>query len=462
MRKYILSCLVALALLGLSSPALAVDIRVLIGSENPTVTTKIEQGSYSLVDAGTNLKLTEIPSAALITLQNSGSVVEAKINGEVIGISSRGLLLQAMDEDGIFTFSSLKYRGSLQVMAGTAGLLPINLVDLEKYLYGVVGKEIGYAINAEALKAQAVVSRSYAYSCLNPANKYDLNQTISSQLYGGYTAETASGGQSVIKAVDATKGEVLYYKDPGSGKNMVVQAYYHASAGGHTEDIENVWPGAASVPLKGVDSKADAYALDFARASNQSWPQEQYSWQVNYSKAKMTELAKSYSGKDIGEYQEIRTLSNSASGRLTKVEIVGSKATVSAEKDSIRSLLGGLKSTLIQIGDSVGLWLKDSNGQLHKNDDAGSLAAIGDDGKTYAINGDNSSFYGIGASGKVKLDKKTTQEESILITGQGHGHGVGLSQWGARGMAEEGKNYQEILLHYFTDGKGNIYLGKLD
>ena len=113
-----------------------------------------------------------------------------------------------------------------------------------QYLYGVVGKEIGYGYHIEATKAQAVAARSYAIGNISSRNTYyDVTATTSSQVYGGYSGETSR----MREAVGRYQGMVLTYND------AVIQAYFSSNAGGYTENIENVWVSDA-VPIKGVPS----------------------------------------------------------------------------------------------------------------------------------------------------------------------------------------------------------------
>lgn len=457
MKRLLILVLIILGIFCFSLPALALDMRILLDGESNTVITAAHQGEYTLVNLGTGMPLQSLSPGSEVKLLRTGGVIRVLVNGQDIGLASQGVWLRADSEDALFIYKGIKYRGSLQIWEGAGGLSPVNILDIEKYLYGVVGQEIGYGAETEALKAQAVASRSYALFSRNPAAKFDVRNTTGSQLYGGYNAEIAAGGAAVVAAVSATAGEVLYYRNPGNNQISVVPGYYHANSGGHTEHIENVW-GKGEIPLKGVPSNQDAYAAAFSRNTGQSWAAAQYQWEVSYTPQQLEELAKKYSGRDIGTFQGLKTSqAGSASGRLLTVEIQGSKDSVSASKDNVRSLLGGLKSSFIQVADGLNVWLRDALGNLHKGDNPAVLKAIGADGLTYAVNGSNQAYYVAGADGVIQLSKESSG--TLQFYGRGHGHGVGMSQWGARGMAQEGYDYRQILLHYYTDGNpGNIYL----
>ena len=142
------------------------------------------------------------------------------------------------------------YRGSLRVVRFTGGLSVINAVPIKDYLRGVVPCEVSSRWPAEALKAQAVASRSYAATHLGSGGAFDLYSDTRSQVYGGADVETAATNA----AVAATRGVVPTY----AGKPIV--AFYFSTSGGYTENIENVW-GTAPVPyLKGVPDPYDSYS----------------------------------------------------------------------------------------------------------------------------------------------------------------------------------------------------------
>ena len=440
------------------------DIRVLIGSEAESVSCTIYKGDYSITDLGLNLSMEEVKKGDVIKVTRIGSKYMVKVNNDEVGTAVGTVCIQPEDADeGVFTYSSSHFRGTLNLPMGTSGILPVNVCDIEYYLYGVVGNEIGYNIEEEALKAQAVASRSYALSCVLSNVNYDIKNTNYSQTYGGYNAESVTGAASVKEAVDDTKGEVIYYKNPSTGKSVIVKAYFCANSGGHTEDIENVWSGSAAYPMSGVPSPYDSYAVDYSKTSGQTWQLKQYQWQVQYSPAEIVTLAKNYSGKDIGTFKEIKTYNESASGRVTKIEIIGTKNTVTALKDAVRSALGNLNSTLFEIINSSLPFIKGIDESIAQAEDVDQLYVVGVDGNPVQINGTKDSYFVISATGTVELSK-TSSSDDIIINGMGTGHGVGMSQWGARGMANAGNTYEKIIAHYYFGDpvNKNFYIGSIN
>ncbi len=150
---------------------------------------------------------------------------------------------------GEVILSGFKYPGALDVWKGENGLYIVNEVPLEDYVKGVVAAEVGSKWDAEALKAQAVASRTYAiYQKLNnSANKisYNLTSSVLHQVYKGSDIP-----ESIAKAVDDTKGEILTYE------GSPIAAFYHSTSGGITEDPVEVF-GKSYPYLKSVETNCE-------------------------------------------------------------------------------------------------------------------------------------------------------------------------------------------------------------
>ena len=130
------------------------------------------------------------------------------------------------------------YRGAFVVHRSGGSLSVVNDIDRELYLRGVVPWEMPHEWPLEALKAQAVVARSYAIATLHPGQTYDLLPDTRDQVYGGLVAETPETN----RAVGATAGRVLFHGD------RVATTYYHSTSGGRTASICDVWPKAPCIP----------------------------------------------------------------------------------------------------------------------------------------------------------------------------------------------------------------------
>ncbi len=297
------------------------------------------------------------------------------------------------------------YRGAIRVMKSPQrwGLTVVNVVPVEEYLYGVVGKEMSPSWHREALKAQAVAARTYAISHKNyfASRGFDMTDDTSSQIYAGINGESPS----VIAAVDATRGEILTY----GGKP--IDAFFCSTAGGWTENSENVW-GSRIPYLRGV--------------SDDSSRMPSYRWSVTTTPEKLAANLTA-AGKGVGKVRSI-TLSplgkrpmavsdRGVSGRVLSMTVNGSAGSVRVTGNAFQSIYG-LKSTLFDF----------SQGGAVPDPDSGRK--------------------GRSATMTVKAGVP------ITIYGYGWGHGLGMSQYGAYQMAQEHGSadtyYRTILTHYYT------------
>lgn len=162
------------------------------------------------------------------------------VNDDVVGVSQ----IRLTSLDRVYGIQGKKYVGDILIIQKDAQLLVINEVDLETYVKGVLPSEMFVDWHIEALKAQAVVARTYAvFAAIERAyNEYHVQNNTFSQVYGGENSKVARTNE----AVDATRGEVLEVDD------KVFPAYFHSTCGGHTADSEYVWKGIDHVALQTV------------------------------------------------------------------------------------------------------------------------------------------------------------------------------------------------------------------
>ncbi len=302
----------------------------------------------------------------------------------------------------IFSLNGDEYRGKLKLILTSDGnsIDAMNIVPLEPYLAGVVGAEMPDYWEPEALKAQAIVARTY---CLynkqrfGSRRRWDVKKTQANQVYWGVSAESAQ----VWYAVSSTFGQVLTCKHP-NGTEDIFPTYYSSVCGGHTENSQNVF-GDSYGPLAGV---ACPYCKDVAKLSLFFWPT------VQFDKTTVTtRLHRKYPKlRDLGEITKIIPVERSDYGdisRITRVRLVGS----TGKSDFLRG--EDLRLTI----DPTGRKIKSTVCQIIRW-------------------GQNWAF----------------------VAGRGWGHGVGMCQYGAQGMARQGKTAVEILYHYYPGSKiVNIY-----
>ncbi|WP_148133129.1 SpoIID/LytB domain-containing protein [Candidatus Formimonas warabiya] len=440
-------------------------IRVCLSQNSYSAVFQITEGSYFLQDVATSMPIASLSAGDTITVNQAGNALTLEINSVPLAGGFSGPV-RALPEDeselNVFSYKNTKYRDGISIGVDSGHLLVINNIDIEHYLYGVVGKEIGYTAPGEALKAQAVVSRSYALCALGQGLKYDVGADMYSQIYGGYSAEQNFSGEKVIDAVDDTEGEVIYYYNQANKQKSIIKAFFHSNAGGYTENSENVWNEALPY-LKAVPSPDDAHAVEYSDETGDSWPASCYHWEMSFSLEEIQAAIDNYLQKTsnpvrIGSFQEIKLyrlnrdgITPTASGRVTKMEIVGSNGSFSVLRDGIRSVFG-LKSTKFDVVSGAGgnFVIKDGSSVKHQVDDIGSLKIITGENNVVDLKNAEGMYQVLGESGKTGLNKSV---QSITFIGQGNGHGIGMSQWGARGMAEKGSDYQEIIEHYYNQDK---------
>jgi len=223
-----------------------------------------------------------------------------------------------------------RYRGIIDIRIDKDGnFLVTNILDVESYVRGVLYHEISDEWPMEAMKAQAVATRTYAHYQMEQAqqNLFDVTSDIYSQVYGGRSAERFRTNLAASK----TKGEVLIYQ------GGVIPAFFHSNSGGHTEDANQVW-GIDLPPLKGVISP---YSQD---APSYQWHQN---FQSSVVQAKLNE-----NGYHLDLIKDIRIAEKNPSGRIKELLIEtrdGQVTRISGKK--FRDILGPnvVKSNLYDI-----------------------------------------------------------------------------------------------------------------
>ncbi|HHT63852.1 MAG: SpoIID/LytB domain-containing protein [Bacillota bacterium] len=441
------------------------NIRVCLSQGTYSAVFKIVHGKYTFQDTGTRLPIAVLTPGDTVSVNQAGKILTISINGIEMPGSYSGVL-SAVPEDerklNVFSYNNTLYRDGITLNIDSGSILVVNDIDIEHYLYGVVGQEIGYTAPEEALKAQAVVSRTFALYHKGRNLKYDIGKDTSAQLYGGYSAEQNINGQKVIDAVDDTRGKVIFYHNNETGKSEIIQAVFHSNAGGYTENSENVWNEALPY-LRAVPSKEDKIAETYFYETGEAWSASCYRWEKSFTLAQIHEAIQNYNLKAstpirIGEFKSINLyrvnrdgVTPTLSGRVTRMELVGSAGTANIYRDNIRSVFG-LKSTKFDIVTKGGSqWaVRGGDGKVSSVENLDSLSVIDGELNLVRLNNSEEMCQVIGESGKSKL---TGDISGITFIGQGYGHGVGMSQWGARGMAQKGYDYKEIIDHYYNQGR---------
>lgn len=340
------------------------------------------------------------------------------------------------------------FQGSLKLIVENGMITAINVLGVEDYLTSVISSEMSANASLELLKAHAVISRSWllaqieknkaivaskqTYSTFTETEteiikwydredhtSYDVCADDHCQRYQGITR--ASSNLDIVKqAIKETRGEVLEYD------KKICDARFSKCCGGVVEEFQNCWEDVKhpyliklrdaknskdfpdltieAESLKWITERPDAFCNTqdkkiLSQVLN-NYDQETtdfYRWKVTYSQDELSKLVHERSGIDFGIIEDLIPIERGTSGRLTKLEIVGSKRTITIGKElEIRRTL--------------------STSHLY-----------------------SSAFL---------VQKEGT---NFTLIGAGWGHGVGLCQIGAAVMGEEGYPYNDILLHYYVD-----------
>lgn len=258
------------------------------------------------------------------------------------------------------------YHGEIEIWKGNEGYFLINVIQLEDYVKGVVASEVGIHWPEEALKAQAVLARTYAVAHIirnRTRNFYDVTSSVFHQVY-----KEDEGTEEVEKAVKETKGQILNYN------GEPVMAFYHACSVGKTEDPKEVF-GQEYPYLKPVEvpSTPSPYTL---------W-EKKISFDLLKKVLSMEKILK------------VKIESYTTTGRVKELEFSDGKNEKLIKATELRRLLqwAALPSTMIK---------------------------------------------------SIKIE-----DDGVVFEGSGFGHGVGMCQWCAFQMAQEGKNYKEILQYFY-------------
>ena len=362
-------------------------------------------------------------------------------------------------------FKGYRYYGGFRYeRIGGGDLTVVNIVDLETYIKGVVPYEMSNSWPLEALKVQAVCARSYAYinihSGKHTSYHFDVCNTTDCQAYYGAGTNSSSyqANERTDQAVDETAGKYAWYD------GQVIEAFYSSSHGGASESVYNVW-GSSLEQYPYLCGVEDPYEADMASQNSYS------SWTVSYTSS---ELAQRLQARGYNASSGIAslTLTYSDLGNVIQVRVTyGNGESNDLKPTSIRSVFGVSSIRFTVNGQSVssGAGTSSSGGGLTANGSAsldsqgtytvisgsGSLSQAGLDG-LYAISGSGSvtpaedAASGGGSGTDTPAGTQVTVSgSSYIFQGSGNGHQLGLSQYGARAMAERGFTYDEIIEFYY-------------
>jgi stage II sporulation protein D len=331
---------------------------------------------------GTDIEISEMGGClGCAGAARRAAVVRAAWTAGVVEVDGRRAGVFRLRSEQPIRLSGREYPAVLELVGTPTGIAVVNELPLEDYVAGVLRAEANERWPLEALRAQAVVARTYAvYHRLIGAGKpYHLLASTAHQLYAGRVAGTSP----VWVAVQDTQGQVLRWE------GEVFPAFYHTESGGYTEDPRTVFAARNMPALKPVVCPFSAGSPHFY-------------WSLDLPLGDLATVL-TRNGLDVGRITAIEVTERTASLRAVSVAVRGTRGSVQLRGNDLRRMVGydTLKSTL----------------------------------------------FAVAVDGRV-----------AHFAGRGYGHGVGMCQWGAKGMAEQGYGVREILRYYYP----GAMLGLLD
>lgn len=422
--------------------ALAADARTAVTAQEPQMRVLVAEGSELILRADGDQPLLVHGLASnerrfqrlqVRLRDNRLTLADGRADGHA------SLRISTTDPRGIW-LGRRRYRGDLLLVVRSGRIRAINQLGIETYLPSVVGSEMPAKWPLAALQAQAVAARTYALRQRGRKADFDVKATVSSQVYKGIESETPR----TREAVATTRSLVLVHG------GRLINAVFHSSSGGSTEPSGEVW----QTQLPYLVSVED---------HDQHSPVHR--WNQRFE---VGDLQRRF--EETGGVERLSVLSTSSTGRVRSARIQGPLGTLVLTGRQLRQRLG-LKSTMVSFsllqadsGDAVesvepadhgsksppqliGLWRDSASGLSGAADPppagrAVEAAPLPPLPPPLSVRS-NASIRGARphrtSSGSIVLEAE----------GQGYGHGVGMSQWGAHGLASKGADFREILHHYY-------------
>jgi len=389
---------------------------------------------------------------ALQALTSTGGFT-ARVTGGVVTIHAGGTQVFSFNDTtrgaqvvdtagGTIRLGNYSYRGAIEFHPTGGRLTAINVLCPELYLYGVLPTEMSHHFHANALKAQAIASRTFMVYRMNEGSHrhlgFDLCDTTHCQSYRG----TGSEHSSTTQAVSETRGLVMFHS------GAVILAVYHSSGGGSTDNSENVWVQARPY-LRAVRNIAEHDPVEWTRT---------FTWaQIN--------TALQAAGASIGTATGIAITQTGTYGRVQELTVHGTGGTWRLTREATRTFFAPIGGTLMsrnfhiagaaptQTTAPEAVWVTDGQATISSTiismlwqNHLGQVSTVPDG--VYVFDG--TTRRRIESPIPETPTQVVTGGAGITLVGSGWGHGLGMSQRGAHGMALAGHTYREILLHYYT------------
>lgn len=413
-----------------------------------------------------------VTSDAAFTVTVGDTVTEYEANARVEfrngseELKNGSAVVQSKVEDGKIEVTSVsrqsgcpKYRGKLELSRDDKGVMMINELSVEEYLYGVVPSEMPVFYEMEALKAQAICARAYAYRQME-SEKYaeygaHLEDSVSSQVYNNVVED-----ERAIFAVDDTYGVVPCYDGD------VIEAFFFSTSCGTTSNNSSVWGGYQKpYLLDSMQTELNDLANLSAEDSFRSFIDGElgtgfieesepfFRWTVEFSKEQMTEAINANLYNRIKAMPEY-ILAKDAAGNYIKKDIasIGDLVSIDVTKRGDSGIIEemvitGTQEVILVKGQTNARALLSPQGVEIRKQDGSTVSGWQSLPSAYYyvdyITGENAgNETDVAAEG-------SENNERFVIRGGGFGHGVGMSQNGANNMAKLGYTASDIIAHYY-------------
>ncbi|WP_186481582.1 SpoIID/LytB domain-containing protein [Synechococcus sp. NOUM97013] len=429
---------------------LAAEPRAAISAQEPQMRVLVAEGSQLLLRADADEPLRV---RGLGRQERRLKRLKVQLRGGRLHLAGGGvatsLRISSSDPRGIW-LGTRRYRGDLRLLVRDGRILAINQLGIETYLPSVVGSEMPSKWPLAALQAQAVAARTYALRQRGSKGDFDVRATVSSQVYKGIESETPS----TLEAVATTRSLVLVHG------GRLINAVFHSSSGGATEPSGEVWR--TQLP----------YLVSVADHDDHS---PVHRWNQRFD---ALELRRRF--QETGGVDQLSVLATSSTGRVRSARIQGPRGSLVLTGRELRQRLG-LKSTMVQFSMLQGAGASDGLERRAGPDRAEPAPQL------IGLWRDSASGPSVSPS---PLPSRSLAQPSLagsptpppappplpelLISaparviapatapvleaqGRGFGHGVGMSQWGAHGLALKGADFREILRHYYRGAQIRPY-----
>ena len=420
---------------------------IIYGTYKSAVSKTKEYDTAYVCYAGRNIWMVYIPAKSV---SDTGSLIKVTSNDIVsITFGQKKMLIDGnvsggypqfayTGDDKSISLGSKKYRGRIEIgRYGNDTIRAINIVNIESYLMGVVSCEMNTSWHYEAQRAPAVAARSYCLANTGFAadsylkKGYVIVDTDESQVYGGVNKETDISRY----AVKSTLKQIL----KSNGKT--VPAYFFSTSGGATEFSSDIWGGNSSVFI-GV---FDEYETN----------PERKPWVVKTTFSELEQKLKD-KGYKVSGIKEIYPEILSDSGRVSSIKVKYNGGSITVKGSEIKSMYG-MHSTKFKIitadrsDDTVYIRTVDDAEQDSTRVQTSDIYVISGTGQVTLLEDNTDQMVVISSDNMTNFPVDQPGSNEIWFLGMGWGHGIGMSQSGAYGLALKGYKYDEILKYYYKN-----------